>query len=533
MTLVASLGLAPLTSAGASGLSTQLSAGGAIEPLLGCGTQTLYSNDDGSSTAIPLPFPLSFFGSTYTYAFVNNNGNITFNGPLAYYTPELLTKLARPIIAPFWADIDTRGIGRVTYGNVIVNGEPGFCVDWNNVGYFNQETNKTNTFQLLILKTGLAAFNVTFNYSDIQWETGDVSGGSNGLGGTSALIGFSSGNGNPTQSYSLPGSMVPGSFLNSNPSTGLVDSGLNSTVKGRYVFNFANGYESQYASQTSWVALGDSYSSGEGSPVDVSPAWVYPKCHRSSFSWPYLLADMHSQSLSLIGDAACSGATTVAINNPYSDPYDSSGHHQTLGVSYEQPQINVIKADKPKLVTITIGGNDLGFGPILQSCYLDGIDVNTYDPFAQDCVQDGTIQDASGYLSTMKGILARAYQGIVDNLPSGATLAIVGYPNLFPSRFSQANHCSWMDIEVYRALSELQANFDTMMGEAVSAVVTTGGTRIAYLPMGDIFPGQELCTSNSVINPIEAGGPGNAHPNAIGQLIYARAVYQRLQQLGY
>ena len=45
-----------------------------------------------------------------------------------------------PIIAPFFADVDTRGSGSdivtYSYGNTTYNGRPAFCVDWVNVGYF-------------------------------------------------------------------------------------------------------------------------------------------------------------------------------------------------------------------------------------------------------------------------------------------------------------------------------------------------------------------------------------------------------------
>ena len=48
-----------------------------------------------------------------------------------------------------------------------------------------------------------------FDYSQIQWETGDASGGTNGFGGTPARVGYSNGS---TVSFELPGSAVTGSF---------------------------------------------------------------------------------------------------------------------------------------------------------------------------------------------------------------------------------------------------------------------------------------------------------------------------------
>ena len=92
---------------------------------------TLPANDDGSTTAIPLGFTANFFGVRFTQAFVNNNGNITFDAPLSGFTPFSLTNTSRQIIAPFFADVDTRGTGsdRVTYGTETVDGRPAFRVN--------------------------------------------------------------------------------------------------------------------------------------------------------------------------------------------------------------------------------------------------------------------------------------------------------------------------------------------------------------------------------------------------------------------
>ena len=68
-------------------------------------------NDDGSSPSEPIRFPINFFGTSYDHVYVNNNGNLTFTGPLGTYTPADLSSVNTKIIAPFWADVDTRGAG--------------------------------------------------------------------------------------------------------------------------------------------------------------------------------------------------------------------------------------------------------------------------------------------------------------------------------------------------------------------------------------------------------------------------------------
>src|SRR5437660_377895 len=80
--------------------------------------RTLAANDDGSTGLELIGFTINFFGKVRSAAYVNNNGNITFDSPLATYTPFGLSKTEREIIAPFFSDVDTRGAGSrlVTFG---------------------------------------------------------------------------------------------------------------------------------------------------------------------------------------------------------------------------------------------------------------------------------------------------------------------------------------------------------------------------------------------------------------------------------
>ncbi|MEP6963243.1 MAG: nidogen-like domain-containing protein, partial [Acidobacteriota bacterium] len=70
--------------------------------------QSVARNDDGSSRLEGLGFTINLFGKTRTAVYVNNNGNITFDSALSTYTPFGLKGTEREIIAPFFADVDTR-----------------------------------------------------------------------------------------------------------------------------------------------------------------------------------------------------------------------------------------------------------------------------------------------------------------------------------------------------------------------------------------------------------------------------------------
>jgi uncharacterized repeat protein (TIGR01451 family) len=229
---------------------------GAIRQLPGFTTNTLPANDDGSTGQVTLPFSVNFFGTTFSNLFVNNNGNVTFNNPLGEFTPTGLNSNngGIPIIAPFWADVDTRGTGSnvVTYGNDTVNGRNAFGVDYINVGYFDENTDKLNSFQVILIDrsdTGTGNFDIEFNYNQVQWEVGDASGGSGGLCGTiqppdcvPAAVGYSNGSGDAGTNFQLAGSFVPGGLLDSGPAaTSLIHNDLNNTTPGRYLFSVRNG----------------------------------------------------------------------------------------------------------------------------------------------------------------------------------------------------------------------------------------------------------------------------------------------------
>ena len=210
---------------------------------------SLAANDDGSSAAIPIGFTINFYGTNFSSVFVNNNGNVTFDQGYGTYTPYGLTNVVAYIMAPFFADVDTRATNSqvVTWGSDTINGRPAFGVNWINVGYYNSQGDKLNSFQLVLINRSDIApgdFDMEFNYNRILWETGSASssGGVNGFGGKSAAVGFSNGSLLPGTSYQMPGSMAPGSFLDSNPTTGLIYGQQNSGgVPGRYVWRVRSG----------------------------------------------------------------------------------------------------------------------------------------------------------------------------------------------------------------------------------------------------------------------------------------------------
>ncbi len=343
-------------------VSTAEASGGAVIDSMDCMQHELTGNDDSSTNQVALPFGVNFYGTSFEHLWVNNNGNVTFDRSLSTYTPFGLAGTSAQIIAPFFADVDTRAAGSQTvrygWGNTTYEGHRAFCVNWVDVGYYSGHTDKLNSFQLLLVNREDSAsagdFDIVFNYDKVQWESGDASGGSAGLGGNSAVAGFSNGSGLDGTSYELRGSAVNGAFLDSNTS-GLTATSTDSTVSGRHVFRVRDGN----APLTQYVALGDSFQSGEGAGAYLPLTDVNGnKCHRSAYAYPRRLVDAGVVTLNL-DFGACSGAVIndLAVSyNPNQPPY-------TDGIA----QLDRLSSST-KLVTLGIGGNDMKFAEVLESC---------------------------------------------------------------------------------------------------------------------------------------------------------------------
>jgi Nidogen-like/Carboxypeptidase regulatory-like domain len=222
----------------ALGTATAAAAPGVIQDLPGCRTNQLAANDDSSTAVVPLGFSATIFDRSFEGAYLNNNGNITFDDALNDFTPFDFRETGAPFIAPFFADVDTQGggSGLMNYGQVAdYGGHKAFCVIWDHVGYYRGHADKTNTFQAILVDQGDAGMDVVFNYSNIAWETGDASGGSSGFGGSSAAAGYSAGDGDSAHALILPGSFTNGGLLDTS-ATSLAGHATAGQPAGRYVF---------------------------------------------------------------------------------------------------------------------------------------------------------------------------------------------------------------------------------------------------------------------------------------------------------
>jgi len=156
-----------------------------------------YKNDDGVTKPIRIPFSFCFYGKKIDTVYINNNGNVSFGQQYSGYVPNTFPLKKYSMVAPFWADVDTRGHNTLLPGDVVYYKLTStyLIVQWDSVGYFNGHADKLNTFQC-VMSNGTDPIipygnNVQFCYKTMQWTTGDVT-GTNGF-GTPATVGANEG----------------------------------------------------------------------------------------------------------------------------------------------------------------------------------------------------------------------------------------------------------------------------------------------------------------------------------------------------
>ncbi len=377
----------------------------AVENLPGCTSNTFPGTDDGSTQA-PLGFTANYYGNSYTNTYVNNNGNITFDNALGTYTPFDFTTSGSIIIAPYLADVDTRAGSPVTYGNgTLPDGSHYFCVDWVNVGYYAQHTDKLDRFQLLLTQSPAEAaagnnFTITFNYDQVSWETGDASGGMNGFGGTPAAVGYSAGDGVNGHDYVQPGSFTTGALEDNNPSTGLINNSVNSGGQlGRYVFAIVNGPVSGGAI-TGTVFQSDGTTRVVSAPVDICPTGGGACFTRSTnangvyrgaglpagtYNVTAHPASGGAQGPATVGPETISDSTTTTANvslgpNPNAPPNGTT----LTGYGPNSDGIPVINWNQPgTLTTLACGGANLSYVMTVNGTTIAGgpmTQIGTADP---------------------------------------------------------------------------------------------------------------------------------------------------------
>ncbi len=219
---------------------------------------------------------------------------------------------------------------------------------------------------------------------------------------------------------------------------------------------------------TIYAALGDSYSSGVG----TGSYTLDSACKRSVYAYPYLWAQRHAgTTLSFV---ACSGAKTSDLL---------------------ANQIQAVTASTTQ-VTMTIGGNDIGFANLIYQCTLS------------DC--SSALDSTRTSLETTLGSkLDAVFTTVKSHAAPGATIVVLGYPRIF----SGAGCFGTLGIS---STEETKANqLSDALDTVIAAHAQTDG--VTYKSAIAAFTGHAVCSSSPWLNGLNLFNTGESyHPNRSG-----------------
>jgi lysophospholipase L1-like esterase len=159
-----------------------------------------------------------------------------------------------------------------------------------------------------------------------------------------------------------------------------------------------------------YAALGDSYTSA---PNTGDPAGPPPGCGRSANNYPHLVAAAIRPAE--FTDVSCGGATTAEMTRP-----------QPTGNGTNPPQLDAVTPETT-LVTVGIGGNDVGFVALAAQCTTD-------DPSASPC-RDRLVTAGGDEMARRIETTGRRVAALLDQIHARAPRArvvLVGYPTILP-----------------------------------------------------------------------------------------------------
>ncbi|ASW57636.1 SGNH/GDSL hydrolase family protein [Plantactinospora sp. KBS50] len=248
-----------------------------------------------------------------------------------------------------------------------------------------------------------------------------------------------------------------------------------------------------------YVALGDSYTAGP-----LIPTQVDLNCLRSSRNYPSLIAA--SAGSSSFVDVSCSGATTADILTGGSTP----------------AQISAVTSNTA-LVTVEIGGNDIGFSSIITTCAQDSLSSPLGSPCKNRYTAGGTDQLRARIDATAPKITA-VLQAVHAAAPS-ARVVVIGYPAILPD----SGYGCWPVVPIaFQDVPYLRGIEKALNSMLASTAAANNAT---YADVYTPSIGRDACSSSGT-RWVEGLIPANAaapfHPNATGEQGMATAVLAKL-----
>ncbi|MFG2377594.1 SGNH/GDSL hydrolase family protein [Streptomyces sp. NPDC048504] len=273
----------------------------------------------------------------------------------------------------------------------------------------------------------------------------------------------------------------------------------------------------------SYIALGDSFSAGEGvEPFEAGTDTPnLNKCHRSDYAYPRLISGTSAKipSLGSNGFRACSGAVTDNITDA---PQWNEG---------TQLDLPVWPDSSTQLVTMTIGGNDIKFGDLGTACVTASCAIGS-------SAYNASLNEIN---NTLPAKLEATYKKILQQTPN-AKVYVLGYPQVIANKAALDafdNRCfymydnsnttnKWADVHGARDIvTKLNAKIQQKVNDV--RAMNAGNQRLVYVPLdgtGSPFNGHEVCgtASSSWFQNVDQAFNGLEyvfHPNKLGYEGYA------------
>ncbi|MER6298547.1 GDSL-type esterase/lipase family protein [Kitasatospora sp. NPDC001539] len=318
---------------------------------------------------------------------------------------------------------------------------------------------------------------------------------------------------------------------------------------------------------TASVALGDSYISGEAGRWMGNAAGTSGSRNGTDRAWNGTSADPsvvygataasgcdRSDVAEVLGastvaqnriDLACSGAVTANVFRA------ANGGQSFKGEAPQADQLaTVARQNNVKLITLSIGGNDLGFGSIISDCVQDYLIWYSYcHGSAQSSIDSrmpaamagvGKAIDEIRAVMTAAGYAQSDYRLVLQSYPSPIPRsAEMRYPESGWSR-SDTGGCPFWDGDADWAR-------DSMVPQISGALAGVAATKgVQFLDLSDMLQGREVC-STATRQPTASSGPSattsewarfldgglnttqgvlqeSMHPNYYGQLALGRCL---------
>ena len=301
------------------------------------------------------------------------------------------------------------------------------------------------------------------------------------------------------------------------------------------------------------VSLGDSYSSGEG----IEPFFGQDKpmkekvededwlAHRSQKAWSGLLT---VDGQKMVKDdnwffAAASGAETIHLYESQNKSYNKNGVSGKKGLT---PQLEIFDkveelygAGAVDFVTLSMGGNDVGFGTIMSTALMapDKLEATLNEIWLK--LTEGSTVDGKA-VPSIKDAIKQNYKDIEKKAGKQAAIIVAGYPTLF--------NADGFSVAIYKVSAETAETVNIWtckLNEVIKSTVEEckkDGMNIHFVSVEEAFKGHEAYTKDAYINSVMIGSQNqdltgdmisaySIHPNVNGAKAYAKEVQKVIDSI--